>query len=869
MRREEVEAHIRMLREKAKERLEETLDRGDQPADAAAIARSRAELEEAYQLAQNHGLELECYVLRYDLLELKVRMGGAEKCEAIEGFIQLSRDLDASGIRVLGKLHFATLWWCHILTAGSGRDLAPSEAREDARYLQLALAVAERDPRLKPERVIATGVLALHRSRWESYEYRPQLLSTLAWVVDAVLEEEDIDEESAQIAYRCAREYAAIELAQNGPIPQLEQPDDATWATDLRIVERLSQSSSILQKAATIARARRDAATYIKLQLYAGECLESIPEMRERARSIFQTCRDAVAESNQVENYTIGLKAGWLMQKLEYVKDRRQGSGGITSLPTDYARCIVILEETLKLFDPQTDDVTPEVAESYPLYVEARAKLHTELAALYQQEEVASTDEALENGRRGYLLFGLLCAVDLTEYLGHCLEAASEYCNLLAREGNYLERYQIAQRCLRLVAQALHDVGTLPDSTLKGTRSHRGDIALLYHKHPVRDADSYKLHMLIERLVEEVDNVFNPTGDRMLTLEWVEEDIQYALQIAKDGNAGKVCCLLPDLIRRAKLLPESFSTQDSEECKRILSAWECLRELLVLCQRPQEAIAVCERQTEFLTALYNAHPEEHGALYAPIMAILLLNLVELHIWLNQWVSMHQKAKLAKRKIKQVLKDAGQQNEGRRQGYSLMLRYHKVMAIACRIRGLRISTFHHIWAELPYCKKCYEMTNGAFLPVLAENYVQIHRFLERVHPLWKPSRRRWLAFYSDAIPMVETYSQGEGNGKYVEDLTAMRRRWALLLFKCKDYGAAGPALSDSLTRLGSVGSLKPDQYTTALKMASALVECAARGRADFAQQALEVLTALQTVYPKPRQVMRYLRKAQQLLANPKP
>ena len=133
MRREEVEAHIRMLREKAKERLEDTLNRDDLPADAAAVARSRAELEEAYQLAQNHGLELECYVLRYDLLELKVRMGGANPSEAIEGFFQLSRDLEASGIRVLGKLHFATLWWCHILTVGSGRDLAPSEARADAR----------------------------------------------------------------------------------------------------------------------------------------------------------------------------------------------------------------------------------------------------------------------------------------------------------------------------------------------------------------------------------------------------------------------------------------------------------------------------------------------------------------------------------------------------------------------------------------------------------------------------------------------------------------------------------------------------------------------------------------------------------------
>ncbi|KQM08219.1 MAG: hypothetical protein AL399_08495 [Candidatus [Bacteroides] periocalifornicus] len=869
MRREEVEAHIRMLREKAKGRLEDTLNRGDAAPDAAAVARSRAELEEAYQLAQSHGLELECYVLRYDLLELRVRMGGIEPREAIEGFFQLAQDLDARGVGVLGKLHFASLWWCHILTVGGGRDLAPSEAREDARYLQLALAVAERDSRLKTERIVAAGVLALHKSRWESYEYRPELLTTLAWVVDAVLGEEERNEELAQIAYRCAREYAAVELAQIGPFFQQEQPDDAPWATDPRAVERLSKSASILQKAATIARSRRDAATYIKLQLYAGECLESIPEMRARARSIFQACRDAVAKSAQLEIYTFGLKAGWLMQKLEYVKDRRQGTGGITSLPTDYARCIVILEETLKLFDPQTDDVTPEVAESYPLYVEARAKLHTELAALYQREEVASTDEALENGRRGYLLFGLLCAVNLTEYLGHCLEAAGEYCNLLAREGNYLERYQIAQRCLRLVAQALHDVGTLPDSTLKGTRSLRGGIALLYHKHPVRDADSYKLHMLIERLVEEVDNVFNPTGDRMLTLEWVEEDIQYALQIAKDGNAGKVCCLLPDLIRRANQLPESFSTHDSEECKRILSAWECLRELLVLCQRPQEAIAVCERQTEFLTALYNAHPEEHGALYAPIMAILLLNLVELHIWLKQWASVHRRAKLAKRKIQQVLKDAGQQNEGRRQGYSLMLRYHKVMAIACRIRGLRISTFHHIWAELPYCKKCYEMTNGAFLPVLAENYVQIHHFLERVHPLWKPSRRRWLAFYSDAIPMVETYSQGEGNGKYVEDLTAMRRRWALLLFNCKDYGAAGPALADSLTRLGSVGALQPDQYTTALKMASALVVCAAKGRPDFARQALQVLTALQTVYPKPRQVIRYLRKAQRLLANPKP
>ena len=463
----------------------------------------------------------------------------------------------------------------------------------------------------------------------------------------------------------------------------------------------------------------------------------------------------------------------------------------------------------------------------------------------------------------------MLCAVNLPEYLGHCLEAASEYCNLLAREGNYLERYQIAQRCLRLVAQALHDMGTLPDSTLKGTRSLRGGIALLYHQHPVRDADSYQLHTLIERLLEEVDNVFNPKGDRMLTLEWVEEDIQFALQVAKDGNAGKVCCLLPDLIRRAKLLPESFSTQDSEECKRILSAWECLRELLVLCQRPREAIAVCERQIEFLTELYNAHPEEHGALYAPIMAILLLNLVELHIWLRQWVRVHQRAKLAKRKIRQVLKDAGQQKEGLRQGYSLMLRYHKVMAIACRIRGMRISTFHHIWAELPYCKKCYEMTNGAFLPVLVENYVQIHRFLERVHHLWKPGKRRWLAFYSDAIPMVESYSQGEGNGKYEEDLTTMRRRWALLLFNCKDYGAAGPMLSDSLTRLGTVGSLQPDQYPEALKLASALVECAARGRADFALQALEVLTALQAVYPKPRQVMRCIRKAQRVMPTPKP
>lgn len=98
---------------------------------------------------------------------------------------------------------------------------------------------------------------------------------------------------------------------------------------------------------------------------------------------------------------------------------------------------------------------------------------------------------------------------------------------------------------------------------------------------------------------------------------------------------------------------------------------------------------------------------------------------------------------------------------------------------------------------------------------------------------------------------------------------MRRRWALLLFNCKDYGAAGPALADSLTRLGSVGALQPDQYTTALKMASALVVCAAKGRPDFARQALQVLTALQTVYPKPRQVIGYLRKAQRLLVDPKP
>ena len=68
MKRDAIESRIRALREAALGRVRENLGDDGEQLDSQELERAGQELQEAYSLADEHGLEFERYLLRYDLL---------------------------------------------------------------------------------------------------------------------------------------------------------------------------------------------------------------------------------------------------------------------------------------------------------------------------------------------------------------------------------------------------------------------------------------------------------------------------------------------------------------------------------------------------------------------------------------------------------------------------------------------------------------------------------------------------------------------------------------------------------------------------------------------------------------------------------
>ena len=118
MKRDAIESRIRALREAALGRVRENLGDDGEQLDSQELERAGQELQEAYSLADEHGLEFERYLLRYDLLHYGLRIKHADLLEIREQFEQLADSIGDSGVDDLEKLQYESLWWCHVLTMG-------------------------------------------------------------------------------------------------------------------------------------------------------------------------------------------------------------------------------------------------------------------------------------------------------------------------------------------------------------------------------------------------------------------------------------------------------------------------------------------------------------------------------------------------------------------------------------------------------------------------------------------------------------------------------------------------------------------------------------------------------------------------------
>ena len=664
MKRDDIESRIRALRETALERVRENLGEDGEPLDSQELERAGRELQEAYSLADGHGLEFERYLLRYDLLQYSLRIKHADILAIREQFEQLADSMGESGVDDLEKLQYESLWWCHVLTMNQ-EDITPESRRQDEGYLQRAIALAKSNSRLNGELVRATTALGICLSRWNDPEHEAQALPHLAWVVDAVLKDKELDDEAAQWAYRAIHEYCAILMEEYRQNYDGDDGNEAPWATRPREVELLTNVAEMLLKGAEVAMQHRDPANFIRLKMEAAECMETIPARHKEAENIFLKCRLSAKEAGKsVDAYVYGLRAGWSLYMMEYIKDQRQGTNGVTTEPTDYRKCIQILEETLAMFNPQTADITPDVAEEYPAYVERRARIHASLFTLYDRVVTLDEAKALANCREYFNLQGLLCEANLLENLEEYLGAAVQYSTVLGRScKNHLERFRISQRNVRLIAQAVKEEGGFPEELKDHCVAVRSEITDLLSEVPANDEANPRLRQQISALVEEFDRIFGASGGLELALQQLNSDAEEVFSLLEDGEEVQAREMLPVLLHRADELATTLTvTGNKDACEMLLDVWGTLRKLLAGLGKTKAAVKICRAQIAMSEELYRCYPADFQRTHPSRMARFYTDLMELLTNQHSWCRLRKASRIARMWCERSLAEAGNRTD---------------------------------------------------------------------------------------------------------------------------------------------------------------------------------------------------------------
>lgn len=869
MKRDDIESRIRALRETALERVRENLGEDGEPLDSQELERAGRELQEAYSLADGHGLEFERYLLRYDLLQYSLRIKRADILAIREQFEQLADSMGESGVDDLEKLQYESLWWCHVLTMGQ-EEITRELREQDEGYLQRAIEVAKRDSRLKEELIRATAMQGLGLSRWNDHEHEVRALPYLAWVVDAVLKDKELDDEDARWAYRTAREYCAILMEEYRQDYVSDDGSEAPWATRPREVELLNQGTEMLLKGAEVAKLHRDAANFVRLQMEAAECMETIPARHKEAENIFLKCRLAAKEAGKsIDAYVYGLRAGWALYMIEFMKDQRQGTNGVTTEPTDYRKCIKLLEDTLAMFNPQTADITPDVAEEYPAYVERRARIHASLFTLYDRVVTLDEAKALANCREYFNLWGLLCEANLLENLEEYLGAAVQYSTVLGRSGrNHLERFRISQRNVRLIAQAVKEEGEFPEELKDHCIAVRSEITDLLNEVPLNDEANPGLRQQISALVEEFDRVFGASGGLELALQQLNSEAEEVFSLLEDGNEVQAREMLPVLLHRADELATTLTgTGDKDASEMLLDVWGTLRKLLAGLGKTKAAVKICRVQIAMSEELYRCYPADFQHTNASRMARFYTDLMELLADQHSWCRLRKASRIARMWCERSLAEAGNRTDEQGLANGLMFEYHRLLALAYDYPIARRWAYSHLQEALHYCKRCYELDPEYYLDLLAANYM----LLAEAQSWWLPFYRKRFpedmdAFFAEAIPIVERFSQTEGNEKYREQALTMRSFRAIRFIEKQDFVRAYPLIVEALACYPPIE--KVDEYSRDIwcMLTSGLLfhACIYQKNRDKALKALEDLQRARALYPTLAEARRFAKVGREVL-----
>ncbi len=869
MKRDDIESRIRALREAALGRVRENLGEDGEQLDSQELERAGQELQEAFSLADGHGLEFERYLLRYDLLQYSLRIKHADILAIREQFEQLAVSMRESGVNDLEKLLYESLWWCHVLTMNQ-EEITPEIRRQDEGYLQRAIEVAKSHSRLNGELVRATTALGICLSRWNDPEHEAQALPHLAWVVDAVLKDKELDDEAAQWAYRAIHEYCAILMEEYRQDYVGDDGSEAPWATRPREVELLNKGADMLLKGAEVAMQHRDAANFVRLKMEAAECMETIPARHKEAEYIFQKCRLSAKEAGKsADAYVYGLRAGWSLYMMEFIKDPRQGTNGVTTAPTDYRKCIQILEETLAMFNPQTADITPEVAEEYPAYVERRARIHASLFTLYDRVVTLDEAKALANCREYFNLWGLLCEANLLENLEEYLGAAVQYSTVLGRSGrNHLERFRISQRNVRLIAQAVKEEGEFPEELKDHCIAVRSEITDLLNEVPLNDEANPGLRQQISALVEEFDRVFGASGGIELALQQLNSEAEEVFSLLEDGNEVQAREMLPVLLHRADELATTLTgTGDKDASEMLLDVWGTLRKLLAGLGKTKAAVRICRAQIAMSEELYRCYPADFQRTHPSRMARFYTDLMELLADQHSWCRLRKASRIARMWCERSLAEAGNRTDEQGLAYGLMFEYHRLLALAYDYPIARRWAYGHLQEALHYCKRCYELDPEYYLDLLAANYM----LLAEAQGWWLPFYRKRFpedmdAFFAEAIPIVERFSQTEGNEKYREQVLTMRSLRAIRFIEKQDFARAYPHIVEALACYPPIEKVDEDNRDIWCILKSGLLfySCIYLKNRELALKALDDLQRARILYPTLAEAKRFAKVGRDIL-----
>ena len=326
--------------------------------------------------------------------------------------------------------------------------------------------------------------------------------------------------------------------------------------------------------------------------------------------------------------------------------------------------------------------------------------------------------------------------------------------------------------------------------------------------------------------------------------------------------------MLPALLQRADEFATTLTvTGNKDASEMLLDVWGTLRKLLAGLGQKKAAVKICRAQIAMSEELYRCYPADCQHTHASRMARFYTDLMELLADQHSWCRLRMASRIARMWCERSLAEAGNRTDEQGLAYGLMFEYHRLLALAYDYPIARRWAYGHLQEALHYCKRCYEIDPEYYLDLLAANYM----LLVEAQGWWLPFYRKRFpedmdAFFAEAIPIVERFSQTEGNEKYREQVLTMRSLRAIRFIEKQDFARAYPHIVEALACYPPIEKVDEDNRDIWCILKSGLLfySCIYLKNRDLALKVLDDLQRARNLYPTLAEAKRFAKVGRDIL-----